>query len=131
MAGFFRLSAATSLLDCRSEGGKRDKPKVWRAFHLDYGATRKTERSDVILSLQSAVPVGSKKGSKFKVQKEFNPAYRDAGFAFSGGSTKENGAQRRNPALPYVRQDASAPAGSSLSKVYQTFDCQSAPCRGH
>ena len=49
MAGFFRLSAATSLLDCRSEGGKRDEPKVWRAFHLDYGATRKTARSDVIL----------------------------------------------------------------------------------
>jgi len=29
-----------SLLDCQSEGGKRDKPKVWRAFHLDYGASQ-------------------------------------------------------------------------------------------
>jgi hypothetical protein len=53
------------------------------------------------------------------------------GFVFATLRAKENRAKRRNPALPYVRQDASTPAGSSLSKVYQTFDCQSAPCRGH
>ena len=56
--------------------------------------------------------------------------------------SRMNGSIRKNAKLAWAffcldysksgaLRDASAPPGSSLSKVYQTFDGQSAPCRGH